>query len=181
MNGCKILIRGRSMNNGTLGFLKDIGDSIKFTFANEHFLAALILTYSAINCMASLIMLESQKKVTGKVFQDWVDTYMKADPNQSYQYRGIDLWGARCGLVHSYSPNSDLSEDGKCKVFQYHNGDDHKYDPSINENVVMISVPRLIRDFYSGMDVFLKDLMEDAQLLERANSRVPMLFQIVPI
>ena len=168
------------MSNGVPGFLKDIGDSIKLTLENGHFTASIILTYSAIDCMASLIMPENQKNVRGKDFTGWVDTYMKADPNQSYQYQGVDLWGARCGLVHRYSPYSSLSEKGKCKILLYHNGGNHKYNPSVNKNVVMISAPRLIRDFCKGMVVFLKDLIEDAELLERANSRVPNLFQIVP-
>ena len=161
-------------------FLKDIGDSIKFTLENAHITASLILTYSAIDCMASLIMPEGQKKVTGDDFRGWVDKYMEAAQDQSYQYQGIDLWGARCGLVHRYSARSDISERGECKIFQYHDGDSHIYDRSISENVVMISAPRLIRDFYKAMGMFLKDLIEDEKLRERANSRVSTLFQIIP-
>jgi len=105
---------------------------------------------------------------------------MEADQDQSYQYEGKDLWGARCGLVHRYSPHSDLSERSECKVFQYHNGGNHIYDRSISENVVMISAPRLIRDFYGAMTVFLKDLIEDEKLREKVNRRIRTLFQVAP-
>jgi hypothetical protein len=111
--------------NDVPGFLKDIGDSIKFTLDNGHIMASLILTYSSIDCMASLIMPEDQKKVKGDDFRGWIDKYMEADQDQSYQYKGIDLWGARCGLVHRYSARSDISERGDCKIFQYHNGGPH--------------------------------------------------------
>lgn len=161
-------------------FLKDIGDSIRFTLKNGHINASLILMYSAIDSMASLIMPKGQKEVTGKDFKGWVDMYMKADPKQSYQYQGIDFWGARCGLVHRYSPYSSYSEAGECKIFGYHNGCNHICNRSISENMVLISAHRLIRDFYKAMMSFLKDLMEDAELLERANSRVGTLFQVVP-
>jgi len=57
------------MNDKVPRFLKDIGDSIKFTLENGHITTSLILTYSAIDCMASLIMPEDQKNVTGKDFQ----------------------------------------------------------------------------------------------------------------
>jgi len=167
------------MNDRVPTFLKNIGDSIDFTLKNEHITASLILTFSAIDCMASLIKPEGQKKVTGDDFQGWVEKYMEADQDQSYQYQGIDLWGARCGLVHRYSPHSDISERGECKIFQYHDGGNHKYDSSISENVIMISAPRLIRDFYEAMDMFLKDL-EDEKLRDMANHRVPTLFQIMP-
>ena len=169
------------MNDQTPKFLKDIGDSIKFTLDNGHIVASLILTYSAIDCMASLVMPKNQKEVKGPDFQSWVDRYMKADPEQPYKYRGIDLWGARCGLVHRYSPYSKLSENGECKVFQYHNGGGHRYDPKINEDVVLISAPDLVRDFYGAMMVFLEDLIEDKELFERADSRMKTLFQVAPV
>jgi hypothetical protein len=168
------------MNNGELRFLKDIGDSIKFTLKNGHISASLILTYSAIDCMASLIMPEEQKEVTGSDFKKWVDIYMKTDPVQSYQYRGVDLWGARCGLVHRYSPYSNVIEREGCKVFQYHDGGNHIYNPSINESVVMISAPRLINDFYEGMRAFLKNLIEDDKLREKAGRRIGNLFRVLP-
>jgi len=168
------------MNDEALKFLKDIGDSIKFALENRHITASLILTYSAIDCMASLIMPEDQKEVRGNDFQNWVNTYMKADADQSYQYEGKDLWGARCGLVHRYSPYSRFSERGDCKVFQYHDGSNHVYNPSISKDVVVISAPRLVRDFYKAMTVFLKDLIENDELREKANRRMGTLFQVVP-
>ncbi len=169
------------MNDETPRFLKDIGDSIMSTLKNGHLVASLILTYSAIDCMASLIMPEDQKDVKGEDFQKWVHTYMKAHQDQPYQYRGIDLWGARCGLVHRYSPYSNLSERKECKVFQYHNGGGHRYDPSINEDVVLVSAPDLVRDFYGAMMVFIEAMMIDNGLFARANSRMKTLFQMAPI
>ena len=168
------------MNNGVLGFFKDIGDSIQFTLKNGHITASLILTYSAIDCMASLIMPENQKDVTRSDFIKWVDEYMKSDPGQSYQYQGVDLWGARCGLVHRYSGFSRLSEKGECKIFQYHNGGNHIYNPSISQNVVMISARRLINDFYEGMRAFLKNLIENERLRGRVGKRIGNLFHVSP-
>jgi hypothetical protein len=56
----------------------------------------------------------------------------------------------------------------------------HIYNRSINENVVMISATRLVRNFYKAMMAFIDDLIVDKKLRERANIRVPTLFQIVP-
>jgi hypothetical protein len=172
---------GLEMSDETLKFLKDIAESIMFTLENKHFLASLILTYSAIDCMASLIMPEDQKDVKGADFQEWVDTYMKADQDQPYKYRGIDLWGARCGLVHRYSPYSSVSERGECKVFQYHNGNGHRYDPKINEDVVLVSALDLVRDFHGAIAEFIRFLIKNKELYRRASSRMKTLFQIAPI
>lgn len=70
---------------------EDIGRAIHFTSKKRFITASLILTYSAIDAMASLIMPEKQKNVTGKDFKKWVNKYMKTDSNQPYQYRGIGL------------------------------------------------------------------------------------------
>jgi len=150
---------------------KDIGKSLKFNLENGHLLASVILTYSYINAMASLIMPVNQEKVKGKDFINWVDNYMKADKNQPYQYKGIDLWGARCGLVHRYSPYSNLSKNGKCKILNYHNGSEHIYHKRNNEGDILLSVHRLVNDFFKAMSRFLSDLMKNETLRRKADER----------
>lgn len=103
---------------------------------------------------------------------------MKIDLGQSYQYKGIDLWGARCGLMHRYSGSSRNSDLGACKIFQHHNGPDHIYNPVVDANVVFISVPRLIRDFCKGMDPFLCDVKEDRRLWRRMSRRIGNVFHV---
>jgi len=158
--------------------LFDMGESIKFNLKQGHILASIILMYCYINAMASLTMPEKQKKVTGKDFKEWVKKYMKADSNQPYQYRGVDLWGARCGLVHRYQPHSNLSDKGECKLFLYTSRKNHVYNPSKSENVVIISAPRMVRDFYGAMKNFMGDLLKDGELIEKTNRRFQRLFQI---
>jgi hypothetical protein len=167
-----------SKNIGLLGFMKDIGDAIQFTLKNGHITASLILTYAAIDCMASLVMPEDQKEVKREDFIGWVAKYMKSDPDQSYQYEGIDLWGARCGLMHRYSGSSKYSDREECKIFQYHNGGDHKYDPRIHKNVVYVSAPRLIGDYYEGMRSFLSDLIKDEKMKVRVERRIGNVFHV---
>ena len=133
---------------------EDIGRAIQFTLENGFPTASVILTYLAIDAMASLIMPEDQNEVRREDFINWVEKYIKTK-NQQYQYQGIDLWGARCGLVHRYSPISSLSESGECKQFKYHDGYGHAYDSSVDENLVSISAPDLVHDFYKAMQIFL--------------------------
>ena len=158
--------------------LFDMGESIKFNLEHGHILASLILMYSYIDAMASLIMPEKQKDVKGKDFKKWVNKYMKTDSNQPYQYQGIDIWGARCGLVHRYQPHSNLSDKGECKLFLYTSRKNHVYNPSKSENVVIISAPRMVRDFYGAMKNFMGDLLKDEKLLEKANRRFQRFFQV---
>jgi len=158
--------------------LFDMGESIKFNLKQGHILASIILMYCYINAIASSIMPKKQKDVKGVDFINWVEKYMKAE-NQPYQYKGIDLWEARCGLVHRYQPHSSLSDRGACKLFCYRMRKNHVYDPSKSENVVIISAPRIVRDFYGAMSDFMGDLLKDKELRERADRRFRKFFQVI--
>ena len=79
---------------------------------------------------------------------------MKTDSKQPYQYQGIDLWGARCAIVHIYGATSSLSDSGKCNIFSYHNGSEHMVKPSVDERFIAISWPRFINDFFGAMKKF---------------------------
>jgi len=159
------------MTDRTPQQLRNMGDSIKFNLKNGYLLASVILTYSYIDAIASLIMPENQKDVRRDDFIDWVNKYMKADKNQPYQYDGKDLWGSRCGLIHRYSPYSKLSMSGKCKILEYHNGSEHIYHKEKNNNKVLISANRLVNDFYKAMSKLLSDLMKNEMLRKRADYR----------
>jgi len=164
------------MTDRTPQQFKDIGESLKLNLENGHLLASVILIYSYIDAMASLIMPTNQENVKGKDFITWVNKYMKTDKNQPYQYKGIDLWGARCGLVHRYSPYSKTSKEGKCKILQYHNGSEHICHPGKDKTTVALSVYRLVNDFYRAMSNFSSDLMKNETLRKRADDRFKKYF-----
>ena len=131
--------------------------------------------------MAALMMPENQNNVRPRDFINWVEKYMKTDSKQSYQYEGIDLYGARCGLVHRFSATSRLSDSGECKIFSYHNGSEHIYKPSVNEDLVAISWTRFINDFFGAMKEFLTDILKDRELKEKVDRRIVHLFYVSPI
>ncbi len=75
---------------------------IKKAKDNQIWAGSVILMLSAIDAMAYLIKPLSETESAKKYYVDWVNKYMKTDVNQQYQYEGIDLYGARCGIVHQY-------------------------------------------------------------------------------
>jgi len=140
---------------------------------------AVLLTYCAIDAMVFLSMSLSKTKVSRTDYIAWVDKYMKTDMTQSYQYRGIDLYGARCGIAHNYGVESDLSREGKCKVFAYKpNSLRHFHDPVKHPEMVVLGVDLFIRDFYKSVEQFLADIEKDNELRRRVESRLPKLFRI---
>ncbi|MQY59833.1 MAG: hypothetical protein GH144_09575 [Clostridia bacterium] len=169
------------MNNDKLTPFHTIGHDIKVALDNGAIGGALILTYAAIDAMAFLSMPENKNEVQGEDFINWVEKYMKTDSKQPYQYQGIDLWGARCGIVHRYGATSSLSDSGKCNFFGYHNGSEHMVKPSVDERFIVISWPRFINDFFGAMKKFLTDIMKDEELKKKVASRIVHLFYVSPI
>lgn len=139
---------------------------------------AVILTLSAIDAMAYLGLPSGKKEVHRNDYIEWVDRYMKTDPKQSYQYKGIDLYGARCGIVHRYGVESRLSDNDKCKIFSYHNGSEHYYKPQIDKKLVLISIPRFTNDFFKAVQEFLRAARHDNDLKARIDSRILGLFRV---
>ena len=158
----------------------DMGESLKFNLKHGHIVASLILMYSYIDSMASLIMPENQKEVKRDDFIEWVEKYMKAE-SQPYQYKGMDLWGARCGLVHRYQPHSSYSDNDECKLFLYSTRENHIYEGSKSKNVVIISAPRIVMDFYKAMSNFCSELIQDKELRQRADRRFKKFFRVEPL
>lgn len=139
---------------------------------------AVILTLSAIDAMAYLAMPLEKKEVRRNDYIGWVDKYMKTDPKQPYRYRGVDLYGARCGIIHRYGVESRLSEQGKCKIFAYNNGSEHYYNPNKSKELVILSVKRLTNDFFEAVKKFLHEIGKDKDLKSRIDSRILKLFII---
>ncbi|MCL4417516.1 MAG: hypothetical protein M1365_12630 [Actinobacteria bacterium] len=152
---------------------KDIDEAYKANI----YAGCVILILCAIDAMAALSMPNGQKNVTKNDFIDWVGEYMKTDKDQTYQYDPIDLYGARCGIVHRYSAESDLSDLKNCKIFVYYDGSDHCYDSKKANDFVEISIPRLKEDFKKAVINFLEDACKDVNLKNRIDSRITKLFQ----
>lgn len=132
--------------------------------------ATVIVIYVFIDTLAYLSMPLGQTKNKKTDFIKWVDQYLKTDASQSYQYNGKDMYGSRCGILHTYSPSSNYSKNNKCKHYGYHNGPDHLIKP--DESLVLLSVNRLGRDFLEAILRFLEASAKDSQLEKRINSRI---------
>lgn len=78
---------------------------------------ALTLIYSTIDIMAWLNRDENHADVDANDFVRWVETYLL--PDSDLPCTAIDLYAARCSLVHSYTAESRLSRMGKASQIYY--------------------------------------------------------------
>ena len=85
---------------------------INVCLQSECFGSAVILTYSGIDTMAFLSMPEKQTDVRRDDFVSWCDKYIRFSGND--QLTGLELYSARCAMLHSYGVESKLTRGGRC-------------------------------------------------------------------
>jgi hypothetical protein len=104
---------GTEILKGVMNLLNEIAQCQKA----DATVAAVAMIFVCIDTMAFLAMPASQTAQGKQDFIGWVDTYLKADPIQPYQYRGIDVYAARCSLLHAFSAETEAHRKALPSVF----------------------------------------------------------------
>jgi len=158
-----------------------IKKGIQVAVENNCYGSAVILILSGIDSMAFLNMPASQTDVTRTDFIDWVDRYMKFLCKE--KLTGSDLYGARCAMLHIYGVVSKMSRDGKCRMVGYMSEavPEIRFNPTVDKNLVIVSVPALAESFYKGIDEFLINLFTNKEKAKVAEDRLKLFVQELPV
>ena len=148
-----------------------IKHGIRVAVDKECWGSAVVLILAGIDTMAYLGMPATQQDVTRMDFVKWVERYITFPCNE--QLTGLDLYGARCGMLHSFSTVSKLNRDGKCRRVGYMDRSvpEIRYNPKIDDDFVLVSIEALAESFFRGMDRFLVDLYADKDKAKVADDR----------
>jgi hypothetical protein len=79
-------------------------------------LPALVLLYTAIDIAGWCAAEVSDRSVKTR-FTSFVDRYVL--PKSGLLCSALELYGARCGVLHTYTPESDLSAQGQARIIAY--------------------------------------------------------------
>lgn len=99
------------------------------------------------------------------VFKKWADRYMLK--SGSLKCTATDLFAARCAVVHTFTPESDLSKGGKARVVAYAFGAakldklDKASDISAQSRQVNVHARASIDAFYNGFRTYLEEVRGD--------------------
>ena len=144
--------------------------------------AALVMAYVCIDAMAYLSMPADKSEQTRHDFIAWVDDYLRGHPDQPYQYRGLDVYAARCAVLHAFGSEAALHRgDPEIRLFGYHDGGRHMFNPAVAPNLVLIGTASLLNDVVDAVGAFLKVCQEDDALRTRVEVRLPKVLQFLPI
>ena len=147
--------------------LDNIIKSIELCLNAKLQISSLVLLYSGIDIVAWLDRPVSKERATRKDFIRWVDDYLL--PNTIIKYSAIDLYAARCAIVHSYSFSSRLSKEGEAKEIYYSWGKanikslQNDIDRRPKENAVAIHINDLLEAFKEGIEKFKLSLKNDKE------------------
>lgn len=135
----------------------------------------LILTYTTIDIMAWLDRDESHEDVQRSDFIRWVETYLL--PDSGLPCTAIDLYAARCSLIHSYSAESKLSREGKASQIMYAWGSAQEQelqkliDWEGSRNAKAVHVEKLFRALTAGIGRFFSTT-DKAELIRERSTKL---------
>ncbi len=140
------------------------------------------MAFICIDTMAFLGLPAGKDKQGRADFIAWVDRYLKGHEDQPYQYRGIDVYGARCALLHAFGSEADYhQQNSDAKKFGYHDGGKHAYDPAIDEHLVIIGTASFLNDVVIAVEAFIQDWKKDPDLRARVASRLSKVLETFPV
>lgn len=144
--------------------------------------ASVAMAYICIDVMAMLSLPDDRTTQTRQDFVDWVDTYLKAHPDQPYQYRGIEVYGARCAMVHAFGSEADFhTKNPDARRFGYHNGGMHAYNPDVDKTLVIIGTASFLSDIVRAVQSFVEVCQADPGLRARVEGRLPNVLATMPL
>ncbi len=163
-------------------YVSELLDAASDQHAANRCLAPLVLAYAAIDILGSLERLEGEG--TRKSFVRWADRYLL--PHSDLPCSAIDLYAARCGLLHSLTPEADLVKRGEARRIGYawgsgRDGDIREMSRRLKRDVIGIHVTSLITAIREGLHKFLVEVRADDERRRAVESRSGKWFAQLPI
>ncbi len=169
--------------------INEMLSAIDICLKSEFFIPSLILIYSCIDIMAWLNRKKSHKDVKASDFIRWVEKYLL--PDSGLNCKAIDLYAARCSLLHSYTAESKLSRTAESKLSR--KGDVNKifyawgkerakeleyvFDRIVNERIYIIEVHDFFDELKNAIEKFLEFILKDPELIKIIEFRAQKFFR----
>jgi hypothetical protein len=157
-----------------------LGAGINACVEQKATLPALVLLYSAIDTSAWLG--SDALYATKADFLNWTDCYLLK--GRDLDCTSIDLYAARCGLLHTFSPNSRIAAYGDARLICYAWGDASQ--PVLqaatdkihgSSQYTTVHFDDLYEAWRLGLDAFVNDLELDPRRKARAYAKASTFFK----
>jgi len=150
------------------GLVDELRASIVLLLEAHQPLSAMMLLYSGIDVLGAL---DSDGGVaTRDTFLSWADEYMKSDGAHSCS--SLELYSARCGLLHRWSPITNLTKSGVAREVIYAIDRPRFQQTQQAGGLLIIHPPWLWLTFRDGSSRFVDNALKDASSLKRVNKNL---------
>jgi len=153
--------------------------AIRLCLDNHLHMPGLVLIYCGIDVLANLCRPADNPEVMPTDFVNWSERYMECEKHLGVS--GLDLYGARCGILHAYTMDSRLSTKGRARRILYAWGDKKPDDAmkvlrALELPEVVIKIEELFTTLLRGIGAFGKTLDDDPELQSLVAQRGRKLF-----
>ena len=131
-------------------------------------MSAMVLVYSAIDILGALDSVDGV--ATRDTFVSWANRYM--DPAGALGCSGLELYSARCGVLHNWSPSTRLTKAGTAREFIYVLDRPLSQPKQSSSGPVIIHPPWLWLSFRDGSSRFVAETTNDKARLLRVNKNL---------
>jgi hypothetical protein len=176
-------------------FLDHIFSDIRWAIDSKRNLAAAQLILSAVDIIAGVDRPLEKEDTTGEIFIRWCDEHM-AISGTDHKLTGLDLWGARCGFLHGYTPLAKVVREGRARMLIYVDeaenpvmgstetpeqaADSHEQTSDTPE-LLIVSLRSLFGSLVDGANASMKRANNDAEIGNIVNQRMSMMFHSIDI
>jgi hypothetical protein len=137
--------------------------------------ALLIVVYSGIDAFGLLAAPPKVLDANRTTFKQWCEDYIlpRLQTVEGGAITAVDLYAARCGVLHTSTPLSSLERDGNaCQLFYEFKGKTGvNMILSARQMPLRVDIEKLTMAFKEGDVAFLKDLQNDTNRLKAADER----------
>jgi hypothetical protein len=134
--------------------------------------ATLILVYAGMDILGALDTEDGT--ATRGSFIRWADTYMA--PSTKLGCSAVDLYSARCGVLHTLSPETGLTKGGKAREFAYVTYPPFFPEENAPTGPFLVHVPTLWLAFRDGTAQFEADATADPRRAEHVERNLAKLY-----
>ncbi len=152
-------------------------DSIEITFSKRYFAPCLSLIYSGIDIVSSL---DRNGRNSKEAFLYWTENYLLK--SGEFDCTPLEIYAARCGIIHTFTAYSGLSDKNKARkiIYSWGNADPKKVDFIKNDlgnhDTVVVHIDELKRAFGLGLDSFYGELSQNPEKAKRVAKQAGLWF-----
>lgn len=156
-------------------FVEHMLSDVRFCIENGRHLAAAQLLLASIDTVAGMDRPANMPDTTSQRFIDYGNKHLALE-GENYTLRGIDLWGARNGFLHGYTPVSSALRKGQATMLVWVDNNPVPVQSNEDNSLVVVSLRHLAAAHSQGIKALVQRASNDDALAELINQRLDLMF-----